>query len=435
MGPRALQCRPEFFRCISRPWAGRDGGSPPLAPIFQNTLLYNASVPKLTPVLRLLLVAALTVATAVAKDQFTPVVVSALTSTATPVLGTDNKQHIVYELVLTNTNATQATLNKVSVLDGSESGKVLASFEGADLLPRLRMAIGGPSKTADIEQGGTRVFLIDISLPTDATMPTRLVHRLDLIAGPGPAPAPAVPMNYVAAPISISRALRVIAPPLRGQHWVDTNGCCAPGGAHRASGLAVNGEIYYAQRFAIDWMQLDSEGRMVHGDSADVHNYTCYGADVLAVADGTVIATQKDLEDQKPGTLPDPKTINIDNVDGNHVILDLGGGVYAFYAHMQKNGVVVNVGDRVTRGQVLGKLGNTGNTSAPHLHFQLMNQPSALGAQGIPYLIDSFQLAGEVNKAEFDAAPGIEGNWGKGMLPTPSPRQKQFPIDLDIVNF
>ena len=60
---------------------------------------------------------------------------------------------------------------------------------------------------------------------------------------------------------------------------------------------------------------------------------------------------------------------------------------------------------------------------------------SALGAQGIPYEIDAFELAGEVDKAKFDAAPGVEGDWGQGMLATPSPRQKQFPLDLNIVNF
>ena len=264
-------------------------------------------MPKPTSFLRILLLITVAAATSFAKDQFTPVIVSALTSTATPVLGTDNQQHIVYELVITNTNATPATLNQVSVLDSSDTNKVIASFEGKDLLSRLRMTIGGAAKNTVIEQGATRLFLIDVALPANAVIPSRLVHRLDLMGGPGPAPAPAVAMDYVVAPISISRALRVIGPPLRGQHWVDTNGCCEPGGAHRASGLAVNGEIYYAQRFAIDWMQLDEQGRFVHGDSADVKNFTCYGADILAVADGTVIETQNDLEDQKPGVLPDPE--------------------------------------------------------------------------------------------------------------------------------
>ncbi len=60
--------------------------------------------------------------------------------------------------------------------------------------------------------------------------------------------------------------------------------------------------------------------------SADVHNYTCYGAEVVAVADGKVVGMLNDLDDQKPGKLPDPDTITIDTVDGNHVVLDIGGG-------------------------------------------------------------------------------------------------------------
>jgi len=58
-----------------------------------------------------------------------------------------------------------------------------------------------------------------------------------------------------------------IGPPLAGRGWVAANGCCGTSGVHRASSLSVNGGIYFAQRFAIDWMSLDSEGRMVHGDA------------------------------------------------------------------------------------------------------------------------------------------------------------------------
>lgn len=83
-------------------------------------------------------------------------------------------------------------------------------------------------------------------------------------------------------------------------------------------------------------------------------------------------------------------------MDGNHVVLDLGGGRYAFYAHLRKGSVAVHPGDRVRRGQVLAKVGNTGNTSAPHLHFHLMDGPSVLGSEGIPYVIDRFALAGKI---------------------------------------
>jgi Peptidase family M23 len=264
-----------------------------------------------------------------------------------------------------------------------------------------------------------------------------LLHHVEVLAAPSPAPRPTTPvlLSYTVAPLDLSRKLPVIGPPLLGKGWVASNGCCGAASIHRSSSLSVNGKIYFGQRFAIDWMRLDATGRFVHGDPSDVRNYDSYGAELLAVADGMVVETLNDLDDQKPGTMPDPNTITLANVDGNHVIMDLGDGVFAFYAHMQKGSVRVASGDRVKRGQVLGKLGNTGNTSAPHLHFQLMEGPSALGSNGIPYRIDSFSIAGKVPASEFEAAPGVEGDWSKGLSPNQSPRRDQYPLDLDIVDF
>ena len=369
-------------------------------------------------------------------DQLTPLVASPLTANVRPFPGTDGRLHFVYELVLTDANPTPATLKKIEVLDASDPSKILASYADQELLVRLRSAGSGPADNATIEFNGTRIFLVDFTMAGTATPPARLLHHLELLGAGSPsrkAEAP-VPLSYDVAPLDVLRKVPEISPPLSGKGWVALNGCCGPG-VHRATGLPVNGEIYFAQRFAIDWMRLDEAGRLVHGDAADVQNYSAYGADVLAVADGTVVDTLNDLDDQKPGSLPDPKTITIQNVDGNHVVLDLGDGVYAFYAHMQKGSVAVAVGDRVKRGQVLGKLGNTGNTSAPHLHFHLMEGSSVLGSNGIPYVIDSFELAGEVSAAAFAAATGVEGDWSKGLFPTPSPRHKQFPLDLNIVDF
>lgn len=370
-------------------------------------------------------------------DQFTPVVVAPLAANAHPFTGTDERLHIVYELVLTNTNPTPATLKRIDVLDASDPSKVLASYDGQELLSRLRTTGGTSAENATLEFNGTRLFLIDLSLEEPVAPPARLVHRMQVMGAGSPARQPTTPvlLNYTVAPVDISRKLPVIGPPLAGKGWVALNGCCGPGSVHRASNLAINGGIYFAQRFAIDWMRLDDSGRLVHGDPADVHNYTSYGADVLAVADGTVVDTLDELNDQKPGSLPDPKTITVENVDGNHVVLDLGDGVFAFYAHLQRGSVAVTLGSHVKRGQVLGKLGNTGNTSAPHLHFHLMEGSSVLGSNGIPYAIDSFALAGQVPAADFAAATGVEGDWSKGLFPSPIPRHKQFPLDLNIVNF
>lgn len=290
-----------------------------------------------------------------AMDQFTPVIASPLTSSTRPFLATDGKYHLDYELVVTNSRPTPATLKTIEVLDAGKGADnpsaVIASYDGEHLLSRLRMMSNAPAGKPEIEYNGTRLFLIDLAFDTRAQVPTRLLHRFAVLGASTPAPVPVTPvaLSYTVAPLDISSKQIEIGPPLAGKGWVALNGCCDLGGAHRASGLAVNGGIYFAQRFAIDWMRLDDAGRLVKGDPADVHNYADYGADVIAVADGKVVSTLNTLEDQHPGKLPDPATITIANVDGNHVVLDLGNGVFAFYAHMQKGSVLVVPGQTVKR--------------------------------------------------------------------------------------
>src|SRR5262249_12995442 len=160
--------------------------------------------------------------------------------------------------------------------------------------------------------------------------------------------------------------------------WLALNGCCSLRGVHRGAVLPLDGELYDSQRFAIDWMRIDTEGKLVSGDPTKVESFLAYDQPVLAVANATVIETLDSLDDQVPGALPDPATITVANIDGNHIILDLGKGLYAFYAHLKKGTLRVKKGDRVRLGQEMARTGNTGNTSGPHLHFHIMTSPSAL---------------------------------------------------------
>jgi hypothetical protein len=352
-------------------------------------------------------------------------------------VGTDGKQHLVYELVITNTGTTTATLQTIEVVSGDTPAKVLATFEGDGLVSRLRDAGRGPTITApQIEFSGTRLFLVDFTLDKDSRAPAILLHRFHLLAAgtPGSPKDQAVAQTYTIAPIAVGTDVTVLGPPLAGKGWTAFNGCCEAGGVHRGTGLAVNGQIHYSQRFAIDWLLLNADAHFFHGDEKDVKSYACYGAKVIAVADGTVVDTLSTLDDQVPGQLPDPKTINLENVDGNHIVLDLGRNKYAFYAHLQKNSLLVSKGDHVKRGQVLGLLGNTGNSSAPHLHFHLMDGTSVLGSSGLPYVIDSFEVAGQLSGEQFKASE-LEGEWSKGLYPHPSSRKSEFPLDLSVINF
>ncbi len=370
------------------------------------------------------------------QDALTPVVAAPLRPTVFAVQGTDNKLHLVYELVLTNTGDAPATIKKLEVVSGETPSRVLATFQGDALLTRLRTAGRGPETGAQIEFSGTRLFLVDFTMDRGSRPPATLLHRFELLAAgpPGTPKGEVVPYTYTIAPIAVSAEITVLGPPLIGNGWVALNGCCKAGGVHRGTGLPINGQIYFSQRFAIDWMQLNADAKFSQGDGKSVKDYADYGAKVIAVADGTVVDTLASLDDQLPRDLPDPKTINLENVDGNHIVLDLGHGKYAFYAHLQKNSLLVAKGNRVRRGQVLALLGNTGNTSAPHLHFHLGDGISVSGSSGLPYVIDRFKVAGQLSPEQFEAA-GIEREWSKDLAAHPSTRDSELPLDLSVIDF
>ena len=76
--------------------------------------------------------------------------------------------------------------------------------------------------------------------------------------------------------------------------------------------------------------------------------------------------------------------MTLDTMGGNLVVLDLGSGLFAFYAHLQPGSIRVKAGDKVQKGQVIGRVGNSGNGNAPHLHFQVSDRPSLLLSDGVP---------------------------------------------------
>lgn len=190
-----------------------------------------------------------------------------------PVLGTDGKAHVVYEIRLANTRAVPATLQRVAVVDPLERGRVQVTFEGAGLQGRLRSLSNRPTG-AMLELDDVRQVLVDLSFEDPAAIPANLTHRLNLLGASvhDTSPVP-VQQSCDAAPLMLDeRAPLVIGAPLAGTDWVAYDGCCAASGAH-ATGLPVNGEVHFAQRFAIDWIRMDARGHSVNGYVSDVRNY------------------------------------------------------------------------------------------------------------------------------------------------------------------
>jgi len=117
---------------------------------------------------------------------------------------------------------------------------------------------------------------------------------------------------------------------------------------------------------------------------------------------------------------------------GNYIILDLGHSRFALYAHLQPGTLRVKLGDHVKAGQVLARLGNSGNSDAPHLHFQLTDGNSGLGAEGIPYELESYTHIGEIEDGDsLDRGQA----WQPANPASPTPRKGEFPVDKEVVKF
>jgi murein DD-endopeptidase MepM/ murein hydrolase activator NlpD len=83
--------------------------------------------------------------------------------------------------------------------------------------------------------------------------------------------------------------------------------------------------------------------------------------------------------------------ITFETVAGNTITLDLGGGQFAYYMHLQPGSLRVNAGDRVRRGQALARVGDSGDSREPHLHFEVTTSSQPLVGEGVPYLIDRYR--------------------------------------------
>src|SRR5262249_42032667 len=159
---------------------------------------------------------------------------------------------------------------------------------------------------------------------------------------------------------------------------------------HRLSFLSLHGKAVVPQRYAIDWVRLSPEGKAFRDNPGENKNYYGYGAEALAVSDATVAEIKEGLPELAPFAASKTSTVMFENATGNYVVLALGTGRFALYAHLQPSSVRVKKGQRVRAGQALGLVGSSGSSDLPHLHFQLMDAQHPLLADGLPYVFASF---------------------------------------------
>lgn len=162
-------------------------------------------------------------------------------------------------------------------------------------------------------------------------------------------------------------------------------------------------------------------------------SYRYFGANIHAVADGPVVAVLDGLPEQVPGK--NPTGLKLEEYGGNHVVQDIGDGNYAFYAHLKTGSVKPKVGDQLSTGQVLGLLGNSGNSDAPHLHFHVMSTPDPLRSNGLPFVIKSFTLDSRLaSEAQLDPLlTGAPAQFAPGFAPRDE--TDVSPLTLDVMTY
>jgi len=136
------------------------------------------------------------------------------------------------------------------------------------------------------------------------------------------------------------------------------------------------------QRYAYDIFKV-VDGSGYSGDGGTNEDTYTFGARLNAPGEGKIIALENNIEDNsKPGTVND--NINSSNLAGNYIMIDHLNGEYSLMAHFKKGTIIVSIGDTVTKGQEVGKAGNSGNSTGPHLHYHIQNTPNYLDGIGLP---------------------------------------------------
>ncbi|SDM57104.1 M23 family metallopeptidase [Streptomyces wuyuanensis] len=200
------------------------------------------------------------------------------------------------------------------------------------------------------------------------------------------------------------------APPVAGR-WTALN---SP-----ADKVPSHGTHEAAQSFAIDIVAESEEHPRPRFASLwpltrRNREFPAFGAPLYAVADATVVrATDRQRDHLSRNSLPALLWLLAEGVVrmlggtgrilGNHLVLDLGDGTWAVYAHLRRGSLAVREGERVTAGQLLARCGNSGNSTEPHLHFQLMDGPDPEDAHGIPFTWRGVGVPR--NKETFTAQP------------------------------
>ena len=349
----------------------------------------------------------------------------------TPFSGGDGQTHLAYELIVTGLSGVDgARFERVQVF-GESDPKPLVSYASSDLDQRVMRPDADPKVRYGrlVQPGTTALIHVWITLARDQAVPRTLRHSFGISAEDGSALFAGEARSNVHSVTPL-----VVGPPFRAGAWLAHNGPGQHRSPHWGSALVHDRGARIPQRYAIDFIGVDDNGSAVRGDFRKSANedWVGFGHEVVAVVDGVVFAARDGLPDNQPLVEPPrPASPSAAAAYGNYVIVEVNGGTFVHYVHLQRNSVAVKTGQAVRRGQAIGRLGNSGNTNGAHLHFNITDGPSPDAAQGLPFVFDSFESLGRTTAG---VALGAEPSSRNAQF-SPSKQGKALPLDGMVVRF
>jgi|GEM_PF-687074 Membrane proteins related to metalloendopeptidases len=336
------------------------------------------------------------------------------------------KNVLAYELHICSLTQGEMTLQSLEVLNDSGSGERIAFYQGKELNNLIvRPGVSSPPQDLAVMPGGTRlVAFLWVQLDPSGPLPTRIKHRL-LFRTVNTGSNVIQPI-VEGGKVDVGETAMVIGPPLKGRGWVAR--WTGNESFHRRGLMSVNGEMTIAQRFATDWNKYSDDWKSVHGEGKRNSDYASYGQEVVSVADAVVKSVKDGVPENDLQLQNLPNTLDL--AAGNNVVLDLGKGRYALYAHLQPGHIAVKPGQKVRRGQVLGLVGNSGNATGPHLHFHISSSPVPLAGEGLPFVIDSYELLGWEDQQQANS-----GEWKPPAEAKKDVHRMEMPLDNAVVWF
>ena len=351
----------------------------------------------------------------------TPLTLQLTQPSVEPVPATDGLIHLPYAAQATNTGAQPADIVSVVPVDPlagfAPTGRnLITDAQGRSVAGQVKLFATSPDNTVPddgpgaaaqpvpgfstrVPGGNSGLMFFDVTYTDPARIPRLLAHAITLAAPDG---GPGTPALTNPVPVGCKQ-LAVLRPPLVGHGWGALSGCCTFALYHRVGTiLGFNGALQGSEQFAIDYLQFGPNNACCNGPITALTSWWGYNTPVLAAAPGVVVTVVDGRPDQQPvGTItPLPG----EDGPGNRVVEDIGGGRYVGYAHLKPGSIPawVREGARLGPGDLIGRVGNSGQSEAPHLHFQVMDLPSFFDATGLPFVFDAQLLEGSVSEAEAE---------------------------------